>query len=501
MLLMYTFQSNFKFGFRLRNSRLPLFYILMPVIGIFDYFILSGINSAPYTFAVLTGIGFWILCLLAAHQVKLAVERHDFQVVHTTVAVFYIINAIISLSTLILIIYKTGVINPYLYQGDYQLYFIGTGDYIKGVSFDTSTTNAVLNAFGVIYYLSRRNAPMSFLCMCILLLTGSNATNLILCCALLFIFIFQSDRDQKSLVVICLFFLVIFMAKVSPQNNQYLTNTIRSYFAEIPEQTAMNIPWNQQGGHHIFTTEEQRTKEAIQYLDSLSALKTQQISLMGNKVTVIDKKLALPVDDINTPEFQHKSFTTPVERNMSQFIKARGELLPISSDTTFRATIPGKLIAWQQSFNYLSKRPMMALLGTGIGNFSSKLAFRTTGLEIAGSWPSKYEYINTAFLQNHLDIYLYYFSKTDGFHSTIHSPASVYDQIISEYGIIGIICFFIFYAAYFLNKVSYLSFGTPLIIVVFGVFFFDYWFEQLSVVVFFELLMFLKLKERELNNG
>eukprot|EP01039_Chlorochromonas_danica_P015397 gene15397-18091_t len=38
-------------------------------------------------------------------------------------------------------------INPFRYQGQYQKYFLGTGDYIKGVTFDISTTNAVINAF------------------------------------------------------------------------------------------------------------------------------------------------------------------------------------------------------------------------------------------------------------------------------------------------------------------------------------------------------------------
>ena len=501
VLLLYIFQSNVKFGFRWRNSRLPLFYVLMPAIGILNYFILSGITSGPYTLVVMTGLVFWILCILAIHQIKLSVDGGTPAVIHNTVIAFYIINAIISLGALIGIIVKTGRLNPYLYQGEFQLYFIGTGDFIKGLSFDTSTTNAVLNALGVIYFLNRRNAPMSFLCMSILLLTGSNVTNMILGGALLFVFLFQSDRDQKSLIVICLFLLVIFMAKVSPQNDQYLANTIKKYFAGPTQQASINVSPNQLDGRFQVAAEEQRTKEAIQYLDSLSALKDQQLIFTRNKLPAVDKMFVVPADDINMPEFQHQSFSTPVERSMNQFIKTHGALLPISADTAFRPSVPGKLIAWRQSVDYLLKHPIAALLGTGMGNFSSKLAFRTTGLKIDGSWPSKYPYINKAFLENHLDLYLFFFSKTDGFHSTIHSPASVYDQVITEYGMAGITCFFIFYAGYFLRKSGQLSYGIPLMSIVFGTFFFDYWFEQLSVVVFFELLMFLKLKEREVNNG
>src|SRR6185437_3402851 len=199
IILIYILQPDFKFGFRIRNSRLPLFYLFIVGIGILDYLIIPGAKSLNYSIVVITGIAFWMLSILAIHQVKLSVELHDPSVIQKTISVFFVINAIISLGTLLVIIVKTGAINPYLYQGEYQLYFIGTGDYIRGISFDTSTTNAVLNAFGVIYFLSHKKTLMAFLCMIILLLTGSNITNLVLSAALLFVFIFQSDKDRKSL--------------------------------------------------------------------------------------------------------------------------------------------------------------------------------------------------------------------------------------------------------------------------------------------------------------
>jgi hypothetical protein len=51
----------------------------------------------------------------------------------------------------------------------YQKYFIGTGDHIRGITFDTSTTNAVLNAFGIVYFLLRKQMVMALLCMAVLL--------------------------------------------------------------------------------------------------------------------------------------------------------------------------------------------------------------------------------------------------------------------------------------------------------------------------------------------
>ncbi|MEO8415698.1 MAG: hypothetical protein ABI472_18690 [Ginsengibacter sp.] len=500
IILIYILQTDFKFGFRFRRSRLPLFYLFIIGIGVLDYCITPQIKSLNYSMVVVAGIGFWLLSILAIHQVKLSVELLDPQVIHQTISVFFIINAIISLGTLLIIIGKTGVINPYLYQGEYQLYFIGTGDYIRGISFDTSTTNAVLNSFGIIYFLSRKRAVLAFLCMIVLLLTGSNITNLVLCAALLFVFIFQSDKDQKSLILVCLFFLAIFLAKISPQNNQYLANSFRNIFNEPSEHANVNGLRLEDRPDSTLGPEERKQKVALLYLDSISALSRKKLAFIHSVPATPTPKLAIPVDDINGPTFQHKSFTTQVEENMYQFINDYPGLLVMSSDTAYHTRYPGKIIAWQQTYKYLSKYPMRAIAGSGIGTFSSKLAFKTSGLKIAGSWPENYTYINNEFLQNHLDAYLYYFSKTDGYHSAINNPASVYDQLITEYGIIGLAVFLIFYVGFFLKDFRDLSFGIPLIIVITGIFFFDYWFEQLSIVIFFELLMFLNIKEKKLRN-
>jgi hypothetical protein len=74
---------------------------------------------------------------------------------------------------------EIGFINPYRYQGLYQKYFIGTGDFIRGITFDTSTTNAVISAAGIFYGICRRRIALSLCCMVVLLMTGSNFTNLL----------------------------------------------------------------------------------------------------------------------------------------------------------------------------------------------------------------------------------------------------------------------------------------------------------------------------------
>ena len=112
IVLICIFNFNFKFGFRFRNSRLPVFYTIIIGIGIFNLLITSGFTNAHYNFAFLTGIIFWLASIIALHQVKLSVERHDSAVIDKTLKVFFIINAAVSFSVLLLIIYNTGHINP-----------------------------------------------------------------------------------------------------------------------------------------------------------------------------------------------------------------------------------------------------------------------------------------------------------------------------------------------------------------------------------------------------
>ena len=495
IILIYALQFNFKFGFRLRDSRLPLFYPIIIGIAIFTGIITRAFSNFNYTTTFFTGIGFWLLSILAIHQVKLSVDKNDPVVIHKTIYIFFIINACVSLAIFLLIVYKTGAINPYLYQGEYQKYFITTGDYIKGISFDTSTTNAVINAFGVVYFLSRKNGSMVLLCMIILLLTASNITNLLLSSMLLILFIFFSTREQKSLILICFILFAMFMTKVSPQNNTYVASSFENFF-NIPKEkteTVNSLLPIRERPDSTLTADELKQKEAILYLDSLARIQKQKKIIPST--TLLTDKLIIPRPDINTAPFQYKSIPTPEKEGMIQFIHAHSASLPLSSDSNYSSKYPGKIIAWKQTINYLIQHPSKIAAGNGIGNFSSKLAFKATGLKMAGGFPQRFTYMNNDFIKNHLDLYLYYFTKRDELHSIVNTPNSVYNQLLSEYGLLGLGAFFIFYLWFFAKRFKKLTYGLPIIFLLAGIFFADYWFEQLSVVIFFELLLFLNIKE------
>jgi hypothetical protein len=500
LALIYLLQFDFKFGFKLKHSRLPLFYPLVILIAVAGFIINGSYFNFNYNLVFITGVGFWLLCILAVHQVKLSVEKNDTEVIHHTIVLFFIINTIASLLNLAFIVLETHALNPYIYQGQYQKYFISTGDFVKGITFDTSTTNAVLNAFGVIYFLTKKNMGMTLVCMAILLLTGSNFTNVFTLVVLAFLFVFKSNHNQKSIIIVCACFLVLFMTKISPQNNNYMMNTIKTAFYG----TEIISPWPQD--NHIRITlrpdstlnpEEKREKIATLYLDSIAALPINQIhrdKLPPGVLSTATGKIVLPQPDVNSPSYQWLKTTPPEQKQLVDFIKTHQEVLPISR-THKTSFIPGKVIGLMQTANFLKHHPAKILTGDGVGNFSSKLAFRATGLKFTGSYPQKYTYINPDFLSDHLDIYLSFFSQSAATHSLTNSPFSVYDQLLAEYGLLGLLALFAFYLFFFAKHYATLTYGIPVMLLVMFIFFIDYWFEQLSVIVFFELLLFLNIKE------
>lgn len=502
--LIYLLQFDFKFGFKFKNSRLPLFYPLIIVLAFAGFIINQGYHATNYIVVFLTGICFWLLCILAIHQVKLSVEKQTTEVLHRTLLVFFIINSICSALNLLSIIWETGAFNPYLYQGQYQKYFISTGDYIRGVTFDTSTTNAVINAIGVIYFLARKKPVMLLVCMATLILSGSNILNIILLLIMAILFAFKSTRDQKSMMVICFMMLVVFMVKISPQNNQYVDETITNILQKYPKHhiqaQVKEIPITERPDS-VLTPDQLKEKIATLYLDSLSYAK--HLKENGGKLKQADEtivktdegRILIPEANIHSAPYQSIKVPLAAQHPLITFIDDHKSLLPFSAKSIPAPALPGKAIGLLQTGKFMVQHPDKILLGNGIGTFSSKLAFRATGLGFAGGFAHKYVYINQAFMLNHLDLYLNFFSKNTGYHSLTNSPFSVYDQLWAEYGLLGLLAFALYYLWFFARHYKKLTYGIPILLLVLSVLFIDYWFEQLSILIFFELVMLLNIKE------
>jgi hypothetical protein len=499
IILIYLLQFNFRFGFSFKNSRLPLFYLLAIAIAIVNWIIIRNYTNTNYNIVLLTGISFWMVCILAMHQAMLSVENNDTETIHRTILIFFVLNALISLFNLGIIILETGAINPFTYQGNYQKYFISTGDYIKGLTFDTSTTNAVLNAFGVIYFVTKKNTAMLLICMAVMLLTGSNFINIVLVIILVLLFVFKSSRDQKSLIVVCLGFLIVFMAKISPQNNKYVSETFKSTFQlnVIPKSVkpVLNLPLTLMPDS-LLNPEQRRQKFAQRYLDSMYVVNHPKIMPHNNAfLTTENGRIYIPGPNINSRQYQHIIYANAYQKQLLAFIATNEANLPLAGKNIYPSSMPGKVVGWLQTIHFLQQHPAKIITGDGLGNFSSKLAFKTSGLGSVGGYPQKYIYLSPDFLSNHLDVYLNYFSKKTDYHSLINNPDSGYDQLLAEYGILGLAAFLVYYIGFFTKYYKQLTYGIPILMLLLAVFSIGYWFEQLSVLLFFELLLLLNIKE------
>jgi len=503
MVLIYALQFNFKFGFKLKNSRLPLFYLLIIPIALGGLIINRNYLNHNYSLVFLTGIGCWLLSLLAIHQIKLMIEKNDVETINKTIIAFFILNAVVSVANLLFIMWETKSIDPYTFRGMYQTYFINTGDNIKGLTFDISSTNAVLSALGMIYFLVKNNPVMLLICAITIFLTYNNLITLLLLFVLLLIFAFKSSGNQKSMVVICLGLYLVFMLKVSPQNSSYTTEAIQNTFHQAKPQpdfdTSLIVKPLVKKPDNLLTPEEKKRAIAIKYLDSVAGIaKQKQVSGLKQSALTIGQYRPNTRGIVKRTEQDYLSKAIePDRQKMLDFISKHPASLPLSIHQDPFKALPGKVTGTIQTLTFLYHHPVAIVAGLGIGNFSSKIAYRAAGLSIRGRYPENYTYIDKDFLTNHLDLYMSFFSRRVGFRSVKNNPFSVYDQLLSEYGLTGLLALIIFYFGFFAKQYKVLTYGVPMILLMMSVFFIDYWFEQLSVIVTFELMLFLNIKEGE----
>jgi hypothetical protein len=509
ILLFVIVNRRMLFEKRIYRQRFILFYVSMIAITVVNVLLNIKSLSLNYAIVVFTGICFWLLCIAAAFIITWFVQQTDTIKLHTTICLFFILNTLVTAFQLGFIIWDSGAANPFMFQGMHQKYFIGTGDRMTGLSLDICTTNALLNVFGIVYFLGRNRMHFVLMCMVTLLLTASNFSNILLVLVLLYLLIFQSTRNQKSVIIVCLVLLFIFLTRVSPQNNQYLFETYQKLVynkVAVPVTQPKPIPVTEQPDS-LLNADQQKQKIALLYLDSVYKAKMalQQQEYFASHPAVTNArplppltKPTLPKADIHSEPYQRKKDTTAVQKELLDYAKRTLTVFDSNLQATKARHLPGKLIALEQTGLFLKKHPAKILTGAGIGNFSSKLAFRSTGLAIAGGYPKKFVYTNPHFLNNHLSLYLDYFSKDAEMHSFINSPNSVYDQLLGEYGVLGFCSFIFLYLGFFFRRCS--GYAFPLLLVLLGVLWADYWYEQLSIVILFELMMLINNKEKNTGN-
>jgi hypothetical protein len=477
----------------IRKQRQVLFYFSMMVIALVNYS--AQINRATTSsfIALSLAIFLWLMCAVASYYLFKIVEQENPGRLLATIDLFFYCHLIAVFLNLGRIMIECGTLNPYTYKGLHQKYFISTGDYISGIAFDGPVTTAVVSAFALFYFLYRKRFLLSLAATGALSLIASNLTSILLALILVFLFIFRTNRVQKSIIVVQLCMLIVFITKVSPQNLEYVGRFAYKMMAipyDLPKKivTAASLKASPDS---ILSISEKRQKIALLYIDSVNA----GLSPIS-RVTRSPGDNPGPAPIKKTADVYHPSEITAAR--MSRYAKFIERNYSLSFRTALTEMYdwkkPGKWIAAKELIDFFRLHPGKLWLGNGAGKFSSRTAFKTTGLGMAGSFPARYIYIDPAFRDNHLFLYTYYHSQTQTKHAAENTPDSTYGQLLGEYGLIGLGLFLTLYAGIFLRRSARLSFALPCLALLLLVFFVEYWFEQLSIVILFELLAFTDLK-------
>jgi hypothetical protein len=483
------------------RQRYLFFYFGLVAIGIINLLLQTNGNTFPGRVTATIGISFWMMSALIAYTVNTIVKKEEAQQLHQTVCTFFILHLSVVYINLMMIMFETGSINPYLYKGLNQKYYISTGDFITGITFDSPVTTAFICSFGLLYFFYRKRFLLSMACMGGILLMASNFNNLILLCILVFAFVFYSNRVQKSFIIIYLAMLVVFMARVSPQNNEHVGRIFYQLIDkpyDLPPPVLYTMDELKKLPDSILTAEQQRKKHAKNYIDSMSAIRLGADLLVTEKADLEKNHTVASAraQDTNFYEFRESRGTEEKINRFVQFLnRSYGANKRDSLAGLYNWKHPGKWIAGKQLFNFFKHHPQKILMGDGVGNFSSRIAFKATLLNIAGRYPEKLKYIHPDFLNNHLYLYLFYHSQDQSKHEASNTPDSVYYQVSGEYGISGLVLLLFFYFGFFIRHIRNRSFGLPMLFLLAGAFFAEYWFEQFSIVILFELLFFLDMKD------
>lgn len=415
------------------------FYGVMIALALLNLLLSFTSLSMPSLLAFCLGSAYWLLAMMAAWHIRLFVEQGEPEKMHRTLSLFFLLNTLVILLVFTGICIRTGTLNPYTYEGEHRKYFISTGDHMTGIGFDGSVTTALISAFGFLYFLYRKKNINAVLCLITMLLATSNLIDLLLAGVLAFAFFFRTSRLQKMIIGSSLLIMVIFFLEVSPENNRYAAKLIGQAYGKFPYIPATPLP-------------RPRMNDYVE----------------GNEIIAKRKADSALLTSLYTPSKRDSIMERHHEWDFS-----------------------GRYIAWKELKDFFVKYPGKLLLGAGMGNFSSRLAFKTAGLGIDGRYPKELQYISPFFRDNYLFLYLFYHTREEGAHSVINKPDSVYGQILAEYGLVGFGCFILLYGLRFWRRAPRSSYGLPLLLLLGGAFFTEYWFEQLSIVILFELLILL----------
>lgn len=441
------------------KNGITLFYCLIPLVGMLGIVTNGMPDMSRYSFILGIGTALWLMSAAGIGLVSTTILSMKKESLISNLKLFFLINATVSFVQLLLIIIETNTIIPY-WDYDNLKYGVSTGDYISGLFLYHSILNAAVNAFGAIFFIFQNSRTYALICLAVVCLATSN---------LIFIFtlgtiglVLITRMGRWKIPVLLLGFSLVFYVTLSPQNVSYLATPATEKVISKPEAPASK---NLQHPPLNIPGPEAPPSKNLQHLPL-------NVCLEGKAKAGSNLKDA---------------FSCYLNRSRSDEIRYCLE----------NYGFPGKAFSFFQTVRYLTADWGNFLFGSGTGRFSSRLALKSTGLNIQGSYPSRLVYIDKDYSENHLYTILYFFSRPVAEHSVVNFPYSIYNQIAGEYGLMGILLFLLIYLGFYFRNYRKLAAGKYLILLFLLVGVADYWFEMISLTIVFETMMMYEI----INNG
>jgi hypothetical protein len=387
------------------------------------------------------------------YQAYLFVEINSSERIKNTLAALLYLNFLLCLFNYFQVCFKADSLFPFLQlEGEYGA---STGDYITGLFGQPSYINSMVCAFLAIYYLHKKNTALFFLSTTCLILPFANIITLIFLAAIILYGVFSRDKTQRLLVITNVVLCTIFYACVSPENYNYMKKTI-GLSVNDEKEIMPNVLFGE-----TKSAKARAARRQLKYVNDSSAA--------DQKIFMADRLLLFKQN--------YHEFTT---------------YYPVDIART-----PGKKIAVLQTINFLKRNPITAIFGAGVGNFSSRLAFQLSGRDSSRLFSILPKYCSGYYFKNNLLIYDFMISLPLEYRSIKHFPNNFFSQILGEYGLLGLALFVGFYITFFYRKTPNKLFLLILLTCSASFLLLDYLYEYFNVMVVFEMLLFLNIKEQE----
>lgn len=470
------------------------FYFIMPVIGALGAYLHQSFAVEEYWVGFGFGVLNWLIAGLAVYCLYVASLNLDKGKIVATIKMFFLLNTLVSFGELGKMIIQSGQIVPYWYWEPTEYYGGSTGDHILGITQNISVTNATFNAIGTLFFLFYGEWKWAAMTIFVLLLCTSNMTLILVVAAIIGLMVIR-NKKQFRLHALAILLIVGCIYPILSLNNIKYVDRVYSDELKVSEEA--------QKGKVKTNLLKRENKDFVNF--------NAYFQKLGNTYLSKDKFYCVPLNDTLLISYKDdlkylrefgtlrslKNDNLRMEPDSLKLLLEKWYGIPYDKLPLSAYKGVKKFYTVKQTFHYMTRSSRNAICGAGIGNFSSKLAIKMTGLGIQGDYPLNYIYVNRDYIHYHLFSVLYLFSMPIGEHSIINMANSVYNQVAGEYGIMGCLAFVLLYVIYVLRNWRKLHAGGYLFLMMLAYFMFEYWFEMVSLTVLIEFIVLFELYSKE----